>query len=182
MSDEYHPPLIVYTCVEPSAGFSHSASTSISITVCLAVVQDGIYRVACWSTLHVLAAFRCEVRLAMHTCFACSDSSGVTATSAPSARTLWQPLVPYFRFPDAGVDAPSTERCRRLKPKNIRQSFWSHGYMTALVVRDVSAIVWCRFVGSVVFVRHAGVEAGSERQAAVRFFGEVFGKGEGRRA
>lgn len=35
---------------------------------------------------------------------------------------------------------------------------------------------------SVVFVWHAGVEAGPERQAAVRVFGEVFGEQEGRGA
>lgn len=35
---------------------------------------------------------------------------------------------------------------------------------------------------SVILIGHAGVEAGPERQAAVRVFGEVFGEQEGRGA
>lgn len=50
---------------------------------------------------------------------------------------------------------------------------------TLFLVLDVVLLIPC---AAVVFVGHAGAEAGSERQAAVRVFGEVVGQQESCRA
>ena len=55
-----------------------------------------------------------------------------------------------------------------------------HACMHALM--NARALTGGLVCASVVLVWHAGVEAGPERQAAVRVFGEVFGEQEGRGA